>query len=84
MDHTLIRNERRTNPDGSGTTEIFICLEMDDGTDRYPFGYWLTPAEVAAVLADESAMDAVVASAAVKGEQAFDEYKVIISQPTGE
>lgn len=85
MDYRLIRNEQRLSPDGSGATEIFICIEMDDGAGGlYPFGYWLTPAEVAAVLADGSVMDGVVASAAIKGEQAFNEYKLMDFAPPEE
>ena len=81
MDYTLTRSERRLNPDGSGETEIFVCLEMDDGEEYFPFGYWLTRDEVASVLADEDAMGAVLAAAAVRGERAMADRRAAPPDP---
>jgi hypothetical protein len=87
MDYTVTRNERRLAPDGSGKTEIFICLEMDDGVDYYPFGYWLTEAQVKAVLDDEagvndgSAMADAIAHAAKRGERHINKNKMLQATP---
>ena len=81
MNYRLVRNETRQKPSDDSITEIFVCLEMDDGVEYYPFGYWLTQEEVASVLADAAAMDGVLVNVAARGERAFNEYKAARSLP---
>ena len=81
MDYILTRNEARTKDE---VDERFVCLEMDDGVEKYNFGYWLTPAEVAAVAADAGAIDGIAATASVKGEAAFEAFKIYRELPPPE
>ena len=69
MNYELTRYEKIRDHDGN-ITEIFIAIAVDNDKEIYNFGYWLTPAEVSAILADGSAINDIVNKAAAAGKVA--------------
>lgn len=68
---TLQRYEKTR--DNKGTiTAIFIAVGINDGTNYFMQEHWLTQNEVAAVLADETALKAIVETTAAEGKIAMD------------
>jgi hypothetical protein len=75
MDYARSRYEKKLNPDGT-VKEIFIAVKINSGGDVWEQGYWLTEAEKNAVVANESALTAIVDAVAVKGENALIKYRM--------
>ena len=86
MEYTLTRYEKILNEDSS-VKEIFIAtkLQLTDGI--WEQGYWLTPIEVASVVADEANLTAISDRVAVLGEAAYNRYlaqPVVPTEPPAE
>ena len=62
MKHRIIRQEVRKDRDGND--EVFLHVQIDDGVELYDRAEWLSPADVKAVLADETAIDGIAAQLA--------------------
>ena len=73
MNYELTRYEKIRDHDGN-ITGIFIAITVDNGEEVYNYGYWLTPIEVDAVNADESAINDIVNKAAAAGAIAQDDF----------
>lgn len=81
MQYTLRRYEKLRDHDGN-ITEIFISIEIDNDEELYNHGYWLTPEEVVAVIADENAIMEIAERASAAGKIAQDELIATRPQPT--
>ena len=73
MEYTLLRYEKIRDHDGN-ITEIFISIGVDNGEETYNHGYWLTPAEVSAVLANESTINDIINKASAAGKIAQENF----------
>lgn len=73
MQYTLTRYEKIRDQVGN-IVEIFISIEIDNGSETYNHGYWLLPSEVSDVLANPSAIDDVIIKASAVGKLAQEAF----------
>ena len=65
MTYRILNNESRKGRNGED--EMFLCVEINDGKEIYRKAEWLTPTEVAAVVADPRAIDGYALAMAERG-----------------
>ena len=53
--------------DSNGNDEIFVCVEITDGTDIYTYAEWLTPSDVAIAIANSNNIDLIASQVAQRG-----------------
>ena len=73
MTHRLLRYEQ--TQDRNGNEEVFISVEINDGTAIYNRAEWLSPFETQQLLADESLLSSFTQQIADRGVIAYNQQQ---------
>ena len=73
MTHRLLRYEQ--TQDRNGNEEVFISVEINDGTAIYNRAEWLSPFETQQLLSDESILSSFTQQIADRGVIAYNQQK---------